>query len=409
MAVLRHGIRVPDIQEGSPLLTLQKFTGINNVLPPERMSVSALASAPNVDIGLSGELLRRAGYELLSPDCHRNLHQAKGYLLATLSTGELAAINDGVTTVVHPAMGPDRVWYTDLPGGRTLFSNGLISGVTDGATSVAHGVPVPETVGAPTSVLGALDPGTYQWGATYVRLADGQESGLTFGGAVDLAEGGILLTGLPARAGHSLNVYMTGANGDAFFFAGSAPGSAFSFLGKNDELSLPCRTQHMTPMPVGTLCAYWRGRTLVAAGTQLAASCPHQWGLHDPRRDFKQFSSPITLIQPVDDGIYVGSETELAFLAGDEFDKLVFRQVLPGRVTLGSGVSVPGELIRRGEGVGADSAMVCIADGKIVAGFSSGAVDLMTGGRYHVPTTITEVFATFREKRGIPQYLATPA
>ena len=124
----------------------------------------------------------------------------------------------------------------------------------------------------------------------------------------------------------------------------------------------------------------------------------------DYLRDFKQFTSPITLIQPVDDGVYVGTTTELVFMAGSEFDKMTYRQVLAGPVVLGSGVQVPGDLIRSGQ---PGTAMLCIADGVICAGFNGGNLARLTEGRYQ--TDATEVAATFRMLPGrIPQYLAIP-
>ena len=118
----------------------------------------------------------------------------------------------------------------------------------------------------------------------------------------------------------------------------------------------------------------------------------------------KQFTSPITLIQPVDDGVYVGTTTELVFMAGSEFDKMTYRQVLAGPVVLGSGVQAPGDLIRGGQ---PGTAMLCIADGVICVGFNGGNLVRLTEGRYQ--TDVTEVAATFRMLPGrIPQYLAIP-
>lgn len=124
------------------------------------------------------------------------------------------------------------------------------------------------------------------------------------------------------------------------------------------------------------------------------------------RRDFKQFVDPITTVVPVDDGIYVGTTKELAFIGGVQFDNLAYRKVANGPVALGSGVAVRGELIKQGEGAGLGKAMVCIADGRIVAGFNGGGVVRMTEGRYY--TDVAEVFAFFRSNNGIPQYVAIP-
>ena len=116
------------------MLTFESFTGINNVLPGHRRSSGELASALNVDIGLTGEIARRGGYSEASALCHKNLHQSTGYMLATVGGALTAIWPNGDRHVVHPALGFSRVRYCNLPDGRTLFSNGLIHGMTDGLT-----------------------------------------------------------------------------------------------------------------------------------------------------------------------------------------------------------------------------------------------------------------------------------
>lgn len=396
------------------MLTFEKFSGINNVLPSERLvpepktKITPLAVATNVDIGLSGEISRRSGYSEILATCHKNLHQGDGFLLATVDGGDLTAMNaaGGARVTLLPSLGVSRVWYCNLPDGRTTFSNGLICGITDGATATNWGVPTPASLGALTPISGDLFPGDYQYQLTYVRLSDGLEGGPIYSNPIALPDGGVYLSGLPTLAGHTINVYLTAANGDDGFFAGSTTGSLFSYIGKNDALSVPCRTGYLSPAPAPTVTAFWRGRVLLAVGPVLYASRTNQWESFDFRRDFKQFSDDITLIQPVDGGVFVGTTTELAFLSGTEFDKLVYRQVVAGRTVLGSGVAVRGELLPQGEGSGLGSAMVCIADKVLTAGFSDGSVVRMTEGRY--TTDVTEVSATFRMVDGIPQYIAIP-
>ena len=46
------------------MLTFDNFTGINNVLPTERLKPTELTTALNVDIGLTGEINRDALSEL---------------------------------------------------------------------------------------------------------------------------------------------------------------------------------------------------------------------------------------------------------------------------------------------------------------------------------------------------------
>ena len=386
------------------------FTGINNIQPSERLGESDLAQAVNVDVGLSGEITRRQGFTTLDATPVDWMHERKDGTLVVSGQDLLAISLDGLTKttlLTDAGLAGRRAWFTDLPDGRTAFANGLLTGITDGVTVTGWGVPVPASAGVATSVAGQLDPGAYQWQITYVRTSDGLESGAAFSsGPVNLPDGGILLTGLPVLAGHRINVYLTGANGDKAFYAGTTLTGSFSYLGKNDALTLPCHTEHLTPAPNGTICATWRGRTLLAEGNVLHASRPHQPELFDLKRDFKQFTAPITMVQPVDDGIWVGTTKELAFLAGTQFDALTFMPRDVGPVVLGSGVSAPGEYVAQGQGTGQGAAMLCIAGCRIVSGFNGGLLINVTRERYQ--TDADEVCATFRITGGIPQYVAIP-
>ena len=190
------------------------------------------------------------------------------------------------------------------------------------------------------------------------------------------------------------------------YLAGSTTGAEFDYTGNNAALVLPCRTLGAQPFPVGTITAFWRGRVLVAQGDVLWASRSAMPHLSD-WRDFKPMGEAITAIQPVDDGIYVGTAKDLIFLAGTTWDQLAYVPTRRGPVVPGSGVSALGDRIKLGDGVGNGTAMLCIAGGEIVAGFGSGQTTSLTDGRYR--TTVTEVCATFREvEGGIPQYLAVP-
>ena len=386
------------------MLTFKSFTGINNVLPPERLGEGGLTTALNVDIGQTGELRRRGGYARESQDCHKNLWQAQGFMLATVGS-ELVAFGPPGRHVVSPAIGSSsRVWYCSLPDGRAVFSNGHISGTTDGRTGARWGVPSPDSAGTPMAVSGGLHKGRYRYLVTHVRLSDGLEGAPIDGGEVEIGDaGGFLVTGIPTPEGHGANVYLSGHGGGECFLAGAAAGPAFSYLGANDALALPCRTLHEAPMPAGRLLAFWRGRTLVARGDTLYASQPHRWEARLPARDFKQFPSDITLVQPVEQGIFVGTEQALYFLGGTQFDALAQSLVLDGRVVLGSGCMVSGEKLRRGDSVSSGAAMVCIAGRNLVAGFGDGSIFALD----QYTTDAREVASTFRVSAGVPQYLAS--
>lgn len=387
------------------MLTFTGFTGINNVLPEHRLKASELVSATDVDIGLTGDLSRRDGYSEVSGLCHKNLHQAEGFKLATVGSVLTAIWPNGDRHAIHPAVGPERVWFCNLPNGKTTFSNGLVHGMTDGLTLSLWSIPAPDSLGAASSVHGDLDAGDYRYHLSFARLSDGMEGPAVSSEPVALGLGGLFLVGLPSLAGHKLNVYLSGKDGEGAYLAGAATGGEFSFTRKNNALVLPCRTLGAMPLPVGTYTSFWRGRVLVAQGTTLWASMPGtthlcQW------RDFKQFPADIAMVQPVDDGVYVGTTQDLIFLAGPNWEQLSYVPTKRGAVVPGSGVSAPGDRIKMGDGSGNGTAMLCIAGGEVIAGFAGGQTVSLTGERYR--TTATEVCATFRDVGGVPQYIAVP-
>jgi len=387
------------------MLTFAAFTGINNILPAHRLEGDALLRATDVDIGLTGEITRRDGFTVASNECHKNVHQADGFMLATCGPALTAIHPDGARHVIHPALGPVRVWYCNLPDGRTTFSNGLIDGVTDGLTGMERSVPVPESLGVPDTAFGALLPGKYRYYLTHVRLSDRLEGPAISSEPIEVTQGGLRLDGLPERDGYGIHVYLSGQNGEGAYLAGVHLGGSFEFGGANASLVLPCRTLGARPFPVGTYTGFWRGRVVVAQDNVLWASRANAPHLSD-WRDFKQFPSRITAVQPVEDGIYVGTEKDLVFLAGTTWDQLAYVPTKRGPVVPGSGVEAPGDRLKLGDGSGAGTAMLCIAGGEVVAGFSGGQTTRLTAGRYR--TTAQEVCAAFREVNGVPQYMAVP-
>lgn len=389
------------------MLTFKNFRGINNISNEKKKSETFLSGAVNVDVGLDAELRRRRGMEMLKPGCYRQLWEGSSMVLAIRDGGALVRVMpQGEDVEIHPSLGPARLWCCELPDGRVIFSNGLVQGMTDGVGYTDWGVAQPSESGTATAVAGALPAGRYAWAVTLRRDSDGLESQAVVGGLVELEQGGgLLLTDLPRRPGHSLQVYLTTAGGEVFMHAGQAQGSAFSYLRDGQDLARPCRTMHLGMPPVGRLHAVWGSRVLVAQGRVLWASTPHGWSHFALGRDFKQFGADITLVQPVGGGIFIGTEKELAFLAGSEFDALVYTRLMSAPVLLGSGAEAPGRRVRRGDGAGFGRAMLCIAGGWVVAGHDDGMLEPLTEGIYRAELG-AEVVSAFRTVDGIPQYEA---
>lgn len=385
------------------MLKFEKFSGINNLADASELTPADLAQGLNVDVTNSGRIKRRQGFAVRDACCHANLFEAPGYLLATDAQHALVAIwPDGQRVQVHPSMGAGRIWYVLLPDGRVAFSNGLQCGITDGHTASEWGARKPESVGVAVSTQGSLAKGKYRWAITHVRRSDGLESGGLTSEVQEVAHGGLALMGLPEREGFETQVYLTHANGEQFFLVGRAEGgqlriTAHEGLGQ-------ARTLDLDAPPAGILLAEWNGRALLAQGSMLLASLPTMPEQFDLTRDYRQFGADITLVQPVGDGIFVGTSEALHFLAGETWDTLRLQTPMTGAVTLGSGVAVDGRHIRIGDGNASGECMVCIADGLVVAGLPSGQVVPLSQDRYR--TEAQEVSAAFRLQGRMPQYMA---
>lgn len=389
-----------------PGLVLTDFAGINNRVPEARQKDSDLAEAVDVDVGLARELRRRAGTTKIADGCHKNLRQATGRLLATSDADLTAILPDGSREVLHAGTGTTRMAYSLWPDGSTAYSNGLHSGVvlSDG-TRLDWALPTPDHGGLATSTPGALPAAQYHYRVAFKRLADEREGPAWLSPALAL-DGGLVLTGLPEREGYATVVYLGSPDGEMAYWVGEAVGGALTFTAHPSALQLPARPAGWSAAPQGTVLGFWRGSALVAQGPVLYASLNGDAFTFDLARDYKVMPSDITGIVELDDGIYLGTELALFFLAGDTFDTLRQLSCLPGRVVRGSMVAVPGEYIGLGDATGHGSAMMCMVGNDVAAGFAGGQTSLLTQGRYDTGAP-AEVTACWRiNADGVPQYLA---
>jgi hypothetical protein len=349
-----------------------------------------------VDIDATRALVTRRGRTLRLAECAHSLYEAPFGLLGVIENDLVLFDAVGaVAATIYFSLGPGRVWYETLPDGRVAFSNELITGLTDGGPAAVWGAAAPTEAGA--AVVGE----TPYW-LTFARLSDGLESAPLYCGPTLV---GAPLTGLPEREGHALNVYYA-LDGLVGFYAGTAAADSFIFTGQNDDLVLPCQTEHMTPPPVGRCLSAWGARMLIAVGTVLWATSPFQFEQVDARRDFLQLGETITFVHGVNAGIWVGTTQRLLFLRGSALDSLALEDVRSGPVALGSGTPADFTLFAPDARPGGalDGAM-CISNGEIVACGSSGVAVVYGAGRYK--TAFTEVVATTRVRDGVVQYLAS--
>jgi len=397
-------------------MKIDRFTGLDNQntgYDEESLKPGDLIEATNCYVDDSGWLVRRDGFALASSGVYTSIWKGASLTLAVLA-GDLVKVGG---STLHASVGTARMWFEELPDGRVIYSNGTAMGVVNAAGSArtAWGVPVPTSAGSGANTTGSLASGVYRWCLTHRRTADGLEGGPVYSGTVTVSGGGIALTSLPTLADHTTNVYITTADGTEHFYAGNTSGSTFTFTSSASRVR-KCMTHYCkAPISGGILPKFWRGRMLLAVGDTLYATKARTLHLFNVKEDARRFGGTITMIQPVESGIWIGTTEGLHFLGPNgTFDKLAMTRKMDGPVLLGSGVAVRGgALLRMGSqgpstaGEGNDGAL-CIAARAITALYRDGSCNALTDQRYLVASSVTSVASAVIEDGPLSQYIAIP-
>lgn len=378
-------------------MIVSEFLGINNVADSTALKPGELVSATDLDVG-TGNLMSRRGRTRLKAGAAHSPYRCSFGLLVVVDNDLLLLDDDGVELrTVYETIGYTRVWYADLPDGRVAFSNGLINGVASATTT------------SPWGLFGPVDPGVGIAGdtpymVTYTRTSDGRESAPTYGSMlIDKTEN---IIGLPALAGHTINVYLA-PYGEAMFLAGST--ATDTWVPTGDSLGPQYANGAVVSVPpLGTQLCAWGARMLIVDHNVLWATRPFQSDMCDLRRDFVQMADDITAVYPAAGaGIFVGTAKGMYFLAGEELDKLSLSLVMPGAVTLGSVVEIETAYLDKETRPNATRGALCIIDGIVCLIHSAGQVLPLTAGRYR--REVAEVWATTRLRDNLLQYIASPA
>lgn len=168
------------------------------------------------------------------------------------------------------------------------------------------------------------------------------------------------------------------------------------------------RGRQLTAPPTATILEHYRGRIYMAEGRVLWATELYLYDLVDRSRNFMMFEAEITMVAAVDDGIYVGTTTELVFLTGTLNDGFKLSPVAQAGVVAGSCVSVPyvkampqARTTAVPEGYGP---MFMTSDG-IVLGMPGGVAYNLTEKTVVFPDAVSAA-ALYREDQGANAYVA---
>lgn len=204
---------------------------------------------------------------------------------------------------------------------------------SDGNTSIriVNGVAKDWGISTPPSPLlspasGTLGAGTYLGAIAWV-MADGRQSALSDIRNIDIADnGGVTFTNLPGsptgmiETPAGLRLFLSTPNGDILFRVtdlalGSISPFTVNLQGFDSGMEEIWRP--LGPPPGGRIIKYHNGRIYMADDTGIVYySNPQSYHLFDLASDWLQFSDPVTMMEPTDQGIFFGFEDKVEFHRG---------------------------------------------------------------------------------------------
>jgi hypothetical protein len=279
------------------------FTGITNrrkrhALRDEATKTNALWAADNVDIDTTGRLARRAGYTLQTPLTAGDSLWCDGVNMYYRDNGTLYRDGEPVEAVGA------RCAYEKFPGGGVIYTDGSqLRYIDSDGTPDKLAPAAPEEVELSTTT-GTLQPAKYLVSVTGVATS-GVEGPATAYGVHELtAIGGIqvALPALPAGAS-SFRIYVSGPNGEVLAYHGTTSGSSHAINDYAEGMTL--LTAGLAEMPGGSIVCIFNGRLLVADGNVVFISEPYNFGLYDPSLGYIVFPAAVTVIAPMQNGVYI--------------------------------------------------------------------------------------------------------
>lgn len=389
-----------------------QFRGLRNNVGAAGYELGDLEAGLNVDLDDELFLHRRRGYSApVVAGAYHSLWAQGGLCLAVVNNTLTQILPGWSTKTLRSGLTPGlRVSYVAVAD-RAYYSNGAESGVVQNGTHRSWGLTPPST---PLVTIhgGALRPGRYQYTVVHVR-GDHQESGAARAGVVELTgTGGFTLMLIPSADSTVTHqrIFVSAVDGETLYSHATLPIAATSHAVLVERSSgAVLATQFLAAPPAGAYVAYANGRMLVARENRLYPSEPYALELFDLRKGYP-FPDRITLVAPLKDGTWLGTDSQVAWLPNAEPEKWEFELkanygVIPGTLTYSDG-----ELI--GEGSAKTPAAFFATTQGLCAGMAGGQLVNFTDGRFDYPVQARGAGIVRRHSRGegkgkIAQYIVT--
>lgn len=313
---------------------VSKFKGLNNVDDPQRLDMSWLTQADNVDISRTFGLTRCTGFVKMTTNFAVTGAYATKDLqrLYVVDTGQLRQMNADLSySVLRSGLSTQKCFFEEV-NGVVYLANGVDFLAIEPSGARPWGVPTPASP-ALAAGSGALPAGTYQLVCT---LTDdrGMEGGNSVPAVIVLGNNAsVVVTGVPQVAGYTTNLYLTKADGTIYFRIAERAGATVSFGGGEFGMELPF--WHLDP-PRGSIPAAFQGRMYVAEWfaafdlTVLWGSKPMHFHHFDLSGDGVAVPGRVLMTKAVEKALIIGTERAVFAYDGEALVKIADYGVVPG-------------------------------------------------------------------------------
>jgi hypothetical protein len=300
-------------------INLSSFKGLSNVHRPEDTPEGYLTTANNVDINKIGTIAKRKGYTLkLNGNVTSLWSSSNGLGCYTVINEDLVRVLDDYSTVpIKLNIGSIPLSFEEVDDVIYFMSPVTRGSIINGAYET-WGLNKNNYRPMPVVGSGTLPAGTYQISYSYINNR-GIESGTGLAASVTVLDNSSITIHIPALPNPkivSAKIYCSTADGTELYFIGKSPLGSTYLINDVSRSSYILRVFNLDAPPLGHIVKYYKGRLYIADKHVLYYSNPFQYHHFDLGYNYMEFSSDIIEILPVEDGIWVCSDT-IAYLSGD--------------------------------------------------------------------------------------------
>lgn len=325
-------------------ISVERFQGLNNILPPHRTPIEFLKAAVNIDIDDSGGISKRAGYTKVDSGKYHSVW-SDGSRCYAVKNGDLVNISDGLEiSTILAGVGEEKISFDSFEG-TVYFSSIRQNGIITGTTVRSWGLMPPSRLPDISFISGSLKRGNYQLTITFVDT-DGRESGSPVSQVINIPSDGtgLSVTNIPTSSDpivEKVRLYMSTNNGSHLYSLGTVSNGTTATNVTALGGVVPLRSFNVTKAPLGHIVRYAHGRAWVAQDNILWYSEPFSPEWFKLQGNWFQFEERIRAVMPVPGGVWVAAE-KLYYLSGKTPESMNMTEKEPIKVVEGTDVKILG-------------------------------------------------------------------